>query len=287
MKKWILTIICISNAFLFTSAQNMWGQLERAIVDATMHHQPYSAGASHNGGVKIYLNQTITFENTDQVQNQTTPCIAVRITPDYLLTTLACKTAAKQIVSLQDNNTAYQTPRLITEQVNHPTITSINVGNQTLTSFTEDMSSQLLLIKLNAAAKETLRDTPIVDLFFINQQANVIKNFHKLLINSNLFLGFRAGFPVALQQAKPSSSYVKIDSNRGATGDPLVGMTHRALHHEFLLGFNVTPFVTEQRATGNQYRLLDKQAKHFIQQHIDAAAWTFLQRHTIDETFFK
>ncbi len=300
MKKYFMTYLLacmalpvLANDTIYPDPAGLTTALQKANQQAvqTSTAKPASAGAHEKGVIKIQLNVEAQFEEEYARTNHLTKyCTAVRIAPNYLLASLACRGTSKTAMQ-QHYRGKSAAPEYEEMPVAYRKINSIFIGNHQVTSFKEDAASKLILIKVDEQNEfNWFADLPITNLF-VAKDPHVLEDlFDEVILNREKSMWFGRTCDTAEVSAVCSdTSCFKVcwKWHAAKTGDPIFGLNNQKPSQEFLLGFNDAEPNGEQRTEGRFFRFFSQKTINFLKKNVDNATWKKIQKKTVSEDFFK
>ena len=269
--------------------QNQKAQQQVKSTTPARSHWTNSTNAHKNGIVAIELTIKAKFDEPYAWENTLTKqCVAVKIAPNYLLASLTCKgtTDTATVYHYRGSTEPYEAEKNV--PLEYRNIVSIQIEEETITTFKEDKKTKLLLIKLNDKLAEQLQAKPTVNLFVPDDLASVGEVFEQLIVNRNSMLSGRTCATNTFSHVCNDQQCVRVcwKAIDADNGDPIFGLNPKKDNQEFLVGFNDAEPDGANRGQGRNYRVLSQASLQFLKSNVPDV-WQRLQKKIVDESFFK
>ncbi len=264
--------------------------LEKAILSANSHEK---------GVIPVTFDVMAEFDELYAKPNYLTKkCVAVRISDEYLLASLACRgakdTATKHTSLGSAGSEAVKNAKLAYRRVTGATVAGEEIPSKNIV---EDEKSRLILIRLdinkdqmnNRNLQDVLQDVPMPNLFIPKDPKSLLDTFPTVMVNRNRMPNTgRTCAKVSVKEVCSDKGCFKVcwKPISAQTGSPLFGLQDNS-EQEFLLGFNAAEPDGESRTSGEEYFLLTEDTVPFLQKNMTPSAFAKVKKKIVDEEYFK
>lgn len=289
MKKLLLLLsVCVaSTAFAGEISMQGLKKIELAVKQASVLI-PTSAGSHEDGAIPITLDVVSKFDQEIAKENSLVKdCVAVRIAPQYLLASLACR-------AVEDVGYKKTPDGNVLDKVAYRYVRSIKIFGETIPGkdIYESASARAILIywnPKNVILKAKISPLPIPNLFIPQKPITLKGIFDTVIVNRNRWPNVgrtTTELKITDVHEKTKTFDVKRTKIRAQTGSPVFGLRNDT-NQEFLIGFNAAEPIMDKRSSGKTYYYFSNQLVDFLKQYMDEASFARVNKKIVDETFFK
>ena len=289
MRKLLLLLsICVaSTAFAGEISMQGLQKIAQAAQEAAFL-MPTSTGSHENGVIPIKLDVVSKFDQEIAKENSLVKdCVAVRIAPQYLLASLACR-------AVEDVGYKKTPSGNVQDKVAYRYVRSIQIFGEIISGndIYESETARAILIHWdpnNIILKSQIAPLPIPNLFIPKRPVTLKSVFDTVVVNRNRMPNTGrtiTELKVTDVNAKKQTFDVKRTKIRAQTGSPVFGL-RKNTNQEFLMGFNAAePFMGDRRS-GTTYYYFSNQLVDFLKKYMEESSFARVNKKIVDETFFK